>query len=79
MKKLLYFTASWCQPCKTFGPIMDEVAKEFPVEKIDVDRNAKALLYHVKTIPTVLLVDGEAELKRLSGVQQKQTILNLMK
>ena len=29
MKKLFYFSAPWCGPCKTFGPIMDQEVKRF--------------------------------------------------
>jgi len=81
MKKLLYFSAKWCQPCKTFGPIVDQVAQQFPVEKIDVDNNPKALQYHVRTIPTVILVDANtgAEILRKNGVQSKQQLLDLFK
>ena len=36
----LYFTAPWCQPCKTLGPIMAEVTA-VPVQKIDVDKSVE--------------------------------------
>jgi thioredoxin len=36
------FHADWCGPCKTLGPVMEEVAGEFPgkvyIGKIDVDQ-----------------------------------------
>ena len=35
--KYLYFSAKWCQPCKTLSPIMNEVSSHIEVEKIDVD------------------------------------------
>ena len=39
MKGFLYFSADWCQPCKTLGPIMDQVAKQVTVNKINIDLN----------------------------------------
>ena len=40
MKKILYFSTLWCQPCRTLGPIIHESTKHGVVyEKIDVDSN----------------------------------------
>lgn len=78
--KYLYFSAAWCGPCRTLGPIMNQVSQEVPVEKIDVDSQSDmALKYNVRNIPTVVLVDGETEVKRFVGVQSKDTYLNAVK
>ena len=37
MKQVLYFSASWCQPCKAFRPLMESMQNEIPVTFIDVD------------------------------------------
>lgn len=75
MKKLLYFTASWCSPCRALGPIMDSL--DFPIEKIDVDSNKDTVMqYGVKNIPTIILIDG-SEKGRLVGNQSKQAVINL--
>jgi len=35
MNKLIYISASWCGPCKMFGPVMAKVADSgIPVQKI---------------------------------------------
>ena len=72
--KYLYFSASWCGPCKTLGPIMQQVATEVPVEKIDVDSNQQlAMQYSIRNVPTVVLVNGEGkEFARSVGVQPKE-------
>ncbi len=75
--KYLYFSAQWCQPCKTLSPIMNEVSMKIEVEKIDVDENyEKAQQYGVRNIPTVVLLDGGGEVKRFIGVQPKHQYLN---
>ena len=33
MKQLFYFSAEWCQPCKTLAPIMEQVAQTIPQYK----------------------------------------------
>ena len=39
MKTMKYFSATWCGPCKTFKPIMNEIAGEgYSVQVIDIDQ-----------------------------------------
>ena len=33
MKKILYFSAAWCGPCKMLGPIMESVASQINYQK----------------------------------------------
>lgn len=78
MKKILYFSAAWCGPCKMLGPIMDSVSEEVAWEKINVDNNQElSIKYGVRNIPTLILVDGDGiELNRSVGVLQKQQIID---
>ena len=59
MKKILYFSAPWCGPCKQFGPIMDRISQTgILVEKVNVDNApAVAAAYNVRSVPTVIVVD----------------------
>ncbi len=68
--KLLKFSASWCGPCKmlstTIAGIKDEIP--FPVEEIDVDTNTEmAKKYGIRGVPTIVLVDGDKEIRRKVG------------
>ena len=78
MKKILYFSAAWCGPCKTLGPIMDSVSGEVNWEKIDVDSNSElSVKYGIRNIPTLILIDDNGdELNRSTGVMQKQQIID---
>ena len=78
MKKILYFTAAWCGPCKTLGPIMQSLSGQINYEKVDVDSsNDLSIQYGVRNVPSLILVDETGEVKgRLVGVQSKDEILN---
>ena len=76
MKKILYFSATWCGPCKMLGPIMESLAGEINYEKIDVDANQDlSIQYGVRNIPTLVLVENGEAVSRLTGLQQKDQIL----
>jgi thioredoxin 1 len=76
MKKILYFSAAWCGPCKMLGPIMESLAGQINYEKIDVDSNQDlSIQYGVRNIPTLVLVENGEAVGRLTGLQQKDAIL----
>lgn len=62
---LLDFWATWCEPCKTLGPMLEKLATEyngaFRLGKVDVDGQQElAGMFGIKSIPTVVLVkDGQ--------------------
>tara|TARA_R110000744_G_scaffold47460_4_gene104497 strand:+ start:667 stop:918 length:252 start_codon:yes stop_codon:yes gene_type:complete len=79
MKKILYFSAAWCGPCKTLGPTINNLQSEgLPIQKIDVDSDqTMAAKYSVRSIPCLILIDGGGnEVKRLVGNQPGSTIKN---
>ncbi len=77
MKKILYFSAAWCGPCKMLGPIMESLSGQINYEKIDVDNNQDlSIQYGVRNIPTLILVENGEAVGRLTGLQQKEAILN---
>jgi thioredoxin 1 len=77
-KKILYFTAAWCGPCRMISPIMNELMLTIDVEKVDVDsKDDKVMKYKIKAVPTFILVDENGvELKRMVGGQSKTSIEN---
>lgn len=77
------FWATWCGPCRIQGPIIDDVAKEIgkkaTIAKLDVDKNrATSSKYNVRNIPTIIIFKNGVPVKRLIGVQQKQTLINVI-
>lgn len=77
MKKILYFSAAWCGPCKMLGPIMESLSGQINYEKIDVDNNQDlSIQYGVRNIPTLVLVENGEAVRRLTGLQTKEAILS---
>jgi thioredoxin-like negative regulator of GroEL len=80
MKKILYFSAPWCGPCKQFGPIMDRISQTgILVEKVNVDNApAVAAAYNVRSVPTVVVVDRSGnEIGRSVGMVSESQVRQL--
>ena len=77
MKTLKYFSATWCGPCQTFKPIMNEIAGEgYSVQFIDIDQSSSvAEQYNVRSVPTVVIEENGVEVDRFIGAISKQAVL----
>lgn len=76
-KVVLYFTASWCGPCKRIKKPLEALAEEYSdaldVYAVDVDEVASvAELYRVRSMPTfVFCADGKV-LAEFSGASESR-------
>ena len=78
MKTMKYFSATWCGPCKTFKPVMNEVAGEgHSVQFIDVDQSQDlAAKHNVRSVPTTVIEENGIEVDRIIGSVSKQQIMS---
>lgn len=71
--------APWCAPCRMIAPAIDELAAELAgrvrVAKLNVDDNPQtAARFNLRSIPTLLVMQGGREVDRIVGVQPKAEI-----
>lgn len=69
---LVDFWAPWCGPCRTVGPIVDELASQYAgkikVAKVNVDESQQvAFQYQVTSIPTFILFKNGRVADRVLG------------
>jgi thioredoxin 1 len=80
---LIDFWATWCGPCRTIGPIVEELAEEYygkvKFGKLDVDNNQQtAIKYGVRSIPTLLVFkDGIVKETIIGAVPKGQIVQKL--
>lgn len=77
---LVDFYAEWCGPCKMLSPIMDEIAKENIVYKVNTDNESElAREYGIMSIPCVIAFKDGKEINRSIGLKSKEDILEMIK
>ncbi|MFW6045810.1 MAG: thioredoxin family protein [Natronomonas sp.] len=78
---LVEFQADWCGPCKMFEPIVTEIAAETEaaVASVNIDDHQElAVNYQIKGVPTLYILANGEQVKRLVGVQDKGTLVELI-
>ena len=73
---LVDFWATWCGPCRTISPIIDELATELEgkavVGKVNVDDNSEIPQnYGIRNIPTLLVFKNGELVDKMVGVVPK--------
>lgn len=83
-KVVIDFWATWCGPCRMVSPIIDELASEYEgkvvIGKCDVDENAEvAVVYGIRSIPTVLFFKNGQLVDKQVGSAQKAVYVDKIK
>jgi len=69
---LVDFWASWCQPCRAMNPVIEALARDFKVCKVNVDTNQElAAHYGISSIPALLIFkDGKLAARHVGIVSE---------
>tara|TARA_B000000565_G_C23555048_1_gene289141 strand:- start:18 stop:335 length:318 start_codon:yes stop_codon:yes gene_type:complete len=80
---LVDFWATWCGPCRTISPIIDELHNDLEgkavVGKVNIDENSNTpVTYGVRNIPTLLVFKNGEVVETLVGVQSKTKLTQVL-
>lgn len=82
MKKIVMFSASWCNPCKQAKPVFEQISREMPdayFQIVDIDeQRAMAEDYNITGVPTFLLIEDGEEVKRIVGAANVTRVKELL-
>ena len=75
-KSVMYFTATWCPPCKMIAPIYTELSTKYPdvaFGKVDVDENQDAAAeFQISAVPTFIFSKSDETVNKFSGADKVQ-------
>ena len=75
MKRIIKFEKNDCNPCAMVSEFLDRKGVEY--ERINAfDNPEMAMKFKVRTVPTVILMENDAEVKRVMGFKMEE--LNAM-
>lgn len=80
--KLLKFHATWCQPCKALGKVIEGVKGDItlPIEEIDIDDNMElAKKYNVRGVPALVIVDESGNtIRTKTGMMNEKQLMEFL-
>ena len=81
MVTILKFSAEWCRPCKSYGPIVREAVQGregVELQEIDIEQSPElAQQYGIKSVPTTIFLRGGNPVGQFTGGTTKKKLDSL--
>ncbi len=72
---LVDFWAEWCGPCRSMNPVLESLARDYKVCKVNVDRNQElSSACGVSSIPALLIIKSGKVVARHVGVMPEAAL-----
>jgi thioredoxin 1 len=72
---LVDFWAAWCGPCRMMNPVLESLARDYKVCKVNVETNQPlAAHYHITSIPALFIFQGGRVVAQHQGVTSEATL-----
>ena len=72
---LVDFWAAWCGPCRSMNPVLESLARDYKVCKVNVDTNQPlAARYGVSSIPALFIFKGGKIAAQHLGITPEATL-----
>ena len=80
---IIMFSASWCAPCRSMYPVMEELSKEYEgqinIYKVDTDSDSElSVVFGIRSIPTFLFIPMEGQPSMASGSMPKSNFVKVI-
>lgn len=80
---VLYFSATWCGPCKTLLPIIESLVDYYigrvVFAKVDVDKNDELISRHsIRSVPTLVFINNKEVIGRTSGLKSENELKSII-
>ena len=73
--RILFFTSDRCPACSYMYPMVERLAQEYPdvlIEEMPVGIDpATAQAYRVRAVPTLVVMRGNREVRRMTGASER--------
>lgn len=79
---VLWFTATWCGPCRAFAPVIDKVFSDTETEivKVDIDEYPDVSgALGVLGVPTLMFFKNEVAVETRVGLTDEASLRKLLK
>ena len=75
MRKIIRFTAEWCQPCKMLSKQLETMDLNLPIDVIDIDKDPEiAIEYGIRSVPTLVLMEDNEVRSKIVGLKTPSEI-----